>query len=154
MVFNATLNNISAISWRSVLMVEETRVPGENHRPVASHWQTLSYNVVCSTPRLIPNYNCKQYICGTGHKPDILKARISTLMFKNKDMNTNLQKIRTAVLVLGNPAVENIHRICISKHNADWLHYQIFTALLCFNALSELSIFFKYTCMVPFHLAF
>jgi hypothetical protein len=35
MVFNATFNNISAISWRSVLLVEETRVPGENHRPVA-----------------------------------------------------------------------------------------------------------------------
>jgi hypothetical protein len=42
MVFNATFNNISAISWRSVLLVEET---GENHRPVASHWQTLSHNV-------------------------------------------------------------------------------------------------------------
>jgi hypothetical protein len=41
MVFNASLNNISVISWRSVLLVEETRVPGENHRPVASHWQTL-----------------------------------------------------------------------------------------------------------------
>jgi hypothetical protein len=29
MVFNATFNNISAISWQSVLMVEETEVPGE-----------------------------------------------------------------------------------------------------------------------------
>ena len=28
-VFNATFNNISVISWRSVLLVEETRVPGE-----------------------------------------------------------------------------------------------------------------------------
>ena len=37
MVFNTTLNDISVISWRSVLLVEETRVPGENHRPVASH---------------------------------------------------------------------------------------------------------------------
>ena len=37
MVFNATFNNISAISWRSALMVEETEVQGENHRPVASH---------------------------------------------------------------------------------------------------------------------
>jgi len=26
-VFNATFNNISVISWRSVLLVEETRVP-------------------------------------------------------------------------------------------------------------------------------
>jgi hypothetical protein len=46
MVFNATSNNISVISWRSVLLVEETRVPRENHRPVASHWQTVSHNVV------------------------------------------------------------------------------------------------------------
>jgi hypothetical protein len=35
-VFNATLNNISAISWRSDLLVEETRVPGENRRPAAN----------------------------------------------------------------------------------------------------------------------
>jgi len=37
MVFNATFNNISVISWPSVLLVEETGEPGENHRPVASH---------------------------------------------------------------------------------------------------------------------
>jgi hypothetical protein len=29
MVFNVTFNNISVISWRSVLLVEETGVPGE-----------------------------------------------------------------------------------------------------------------------------
>ena len=46
MVFNATFNNILVISWLSVLLVEETGVPGENHRPIASHWQTLSHNVV------------------------------------------------------------------------------------------------------------
>jgi hypothetical protein len=27
-------------------LVEETGVPGENHRPVTSHVQTLSHNVV------------------------------------------------------------------------------------------------------------
>jgi hypothetical protein len=37
MVFNATFNNISVISWQSVLWVEKNRVPGENHRLVASH---------------------------------------------------------------------------------------------------------------------
>ena len=37
MVSNATFNNISVISWQSVLLVEETGVPGENHRPSASH---------------------------------------------------------------------------------------------------------------------
>ena len=36
-VFNATFNNISVISWRSVLLVEETGVPGEYYRPDASH---------------------------------------------------------------------------------------------------------------------
>ena len=32
MVFNATFNNISAISWQSVLLVEEIKVPRENHQ--------------------------------------------------------------------------------------------------------------------------
>jgi hypothetical protein len=35
--FNTTFNNISVISWRSVLLVEETGVSEENHRPVAIH---------------------------------------------------------------------------------------------------------------------
>jgi hypothetical protein len=52
MVFNATFNNISVISWQSVLLVVETGAPGENHQPTASHWQTLSHNVALSTPRL------------------------------------------------------------------------------------------------------
>ena len=46
MVFNTTFNNISVIAWWSVLLVEETGGPGENHQPVASHGQTLSHNVV------------------------------------------------------------------------------------------------------------
>ena len=50
MVFNATFNNISVILWQSVMLVEETGVAGENHWPAASHWQTLSHNVVSSTP--------------------------------------------------------------------------------------------------------
>jgi hypothetical protein len=37
MVSNATFNNISVISWHSVLLVEEPGEPGENHQPVASH---------------------------------------------------------------------------------------------------------------------
>ena len=37
MVLNATFNNISVILWQSVLLVEETGLPGENHQPVASH---------------------------------------------------------------------------------------------------------------------
>jgi hypothetical protein len=41
---NTTSNNVSVISWGSVLLVEETREQGESDRPAASHWQTLSHN--------------------------------------------------------------------------------------------------------------
>ena len=37
MMFNTSSNTISAISWLLVLLVEETTVPRENHRPAASH---------------------------------------------------------------------------------------------------------------------
>ena len=41
MMFNATINNISVISWRSVLLVEET---GEN-QITANHYQIMLYRV-------------------------------------------------------------------------------------------------------------
>ena len=52
MVFNTTFNNISVIWWQSVLLMEETGIPGDNNQPVASHWQTLSHNV-SSTPHRV-----------------------------------------------------------------------------------------------------
>ena len=57
MMFNATFNNISVISWRSVLLVEEISMPGEHHRSATSHWQTVSHNVVSSKPRHELNSN-------------------------------------------------------------------------------------------------
>jgi len=59
MVFNATFNNISVRSWLSVLLVEETGVPGENHRPFSSHGQTLSHIVVSSTGEV---YSIQHYV--------------------------------------------------------------------------------------------
>jgi hypothetical protein len=50
MMLNSTFNNISVISWRSVLLVEEAGVSRVNHWPATSHWQTLSHKVVSSTP--------------------------------------------------------------------------------------------------------
>jgi hypothetical protein len=52
MMFNATFNNISAISRQSVFLVEETGVPVKNNRLAANHWSNLSLNVVSSTSRL------------------------------------------------------------------------------------------------------
>jgi len=37
-VFNATFSNISAISWRPVLVAEEAGAPGQNHRQWANNW--------------------------------------------------------------------------------------------------------------------
>ena len=56
------------ISWWSVLSVKETGVPGEKHRPVASHWQTLSHNVVSSTPchERVRTHNF------SGHRPRLI----------------------------------------------------------------------------------
>jgi len=50
-VLKDTFNNISGRSLRSVILVEETRLPWENKWPTASHRQTLSHNVVPSTLR-------------------------------------------------------------------------------------------------------
>jgi len=40
MVFDATFNSISVIKWGSVLLVEKTGVPGENHQPVTTNFIT------------------------------------------------------------------------------------------------------------------
>ena len=64
-VFNATIINISFITWWSVLIVEGT---GE------TYWQTLSHNVVSSKPRLeselfpnLDNYYIYYIIIDTYH---------------------------------------------------------------------------------------
>ena len=46
MLFNATFNNISAIPWRSVLLVEETGVPVENHWPILEVTEKLVYHIM------------------------------------------------------------------------------------------------------------
>jgi hypothetical protein len=42
---------VCILSSSYILLVDETGVPGENHRPVVSHLQALSHNVVSSTSR-------------------------------------------------------------------------------------------------------
>ena len=57
LVFNDTFNNISIISWRSVLLLDETGIPGENHPPTASQWQTLSPSVGFELTTLVVIYS-------------------------------------------------------------------------------------------------
>ena len=49
--YTCVINTVQKVSWWSALLVGETGVPGENHRPAASRRPTLSHNVVQSTPR-------------------------------------------------------------------------------------------------------
>ena len=78
-MFDVTFNNISVISWRPVLLVEETGVPGENHRPAASHWQTLSNIVVSSrirTHNVTFIHKFKQHLIERGYKEGELNTII------------------------------------------------------------------------------
>jgi len=43
MVFNATFNNISVISFMAVSFIGG--VPWENHRPAANHWKTINNSI-------------------------------------------------------------------------------------------------------------
>ena len=52
MVFNATCNNISVLSWRSDLLVEETGVSGETTDLPQVIDKFLSHNVASSTQHL------------------------------------------------------------------------------------------------------
>ena len=49
------------ITWWSVLLMEETGVPRENYRPIASHRQTLSHNVISSMPHHEQDSNSRLY---------------------------------------------------------------------------------------------
>jgi hypothetical protein len=55
-VLNATFGNISAISWRPVLVVEEDGVPGKNHPPWASKFLNKSTLKLPFTPQLCSLY--------------------------------------------------------------------------------------------------
>ena len=69
-LLNATFNNIWVISWRSVLLVEKTEVPGENHRPGVSHKQTLSRNAVSSTNARHFGTRTLRHLCETFRHQD------------------------------------------------------------------------------------
>jgi hypothetical protein len=50
MVLHATFNNISVMSWQSVLLVVKPEYQEKTTNLLASHWQTLSHNVFSRTP--------------------------------------------------------------------------------------------------------
>ena len=59
-MFNATFNNISDISWRPVLVVEEAGVPGENHAPTMGK-QLVNFIRHAATSRVHPFRNLQKW---------------------------------------------------------------------------------------------
>ena len=64
MVFNATFLSYFSYIVAISFIGGGNRSNAESHRPAASHWQTLSHNVVSSTPRHQRDSNS----CGFGGK--------------------------------------------------------------------------------------
>ena len=88
MVFDATFNDISVILWWLVLLVEETRVPGANHRHVANHLHILSHNVVSSTPHHEQGSNSQLY----WRNQTIIQSRVPIKVGKVRSSYTILWK--------------------------------------------------------------
>jgi len=57
MVFNATFKNVSVISWRSVLLMDEARVPRENYRSDKLNHIMLYQVRICLTMCRIRTHN-------------------------------------------------------------------------------------------------
>jgi hypothetical protein len=124
MVFNATSNNISVISWRSVLLGEEIWVSGENNRPVVRHWQScieytspwtgfeLTTLVVMSTDYTVrsrrPHPDCRGSVCCTSSQLSHFIDHYIVISFllvvsnrkKNKQTKTNKQKTAVGKVIL------------------------------------------------------
>jgi hypothetical protein len=56
-------------------LVEETAVPGENHRPVASHWQILLHNVVSSIHFSMNRVRTHDFIAQIVVNPTTIRSR-------------------------------------------------------------------------------
>ena len=66
MVYNATFNNILVISRWSFYLWRKSEYPEKTTDRAASHWQTLSHNVVSSTPHLSGIWTHNVRVIGTG----------------------------------------------------------------------------------------
>jgi hypothetical protein len=89
MVFHSAFNNISAISWQSFLLVEETGVQGEDHCPAAVHWQI--FHTICTS---CVGFELTALVVTGSHKSNyhtIIHFSDVTLLFEQWIIFKNLQ---------------------------------------------------------------
>ena len=80
MVLNATVNNISVISWQSVLLVEETGGPGENHRPLTPSTHLVVLEDINKYERMQSDY-VLTIITSVSFNLDCYKAPLNTIQY-------------------------------------------------------------------------
>jgi len=126
MVFSATYTNISVISWRSVLLVEETGEPGEKHRPVSR--DTTLYTL-----------QSKKYYYSIEQKPT-LNIHKKTRTINNKEKF----KLINSYIMLCASFVFNVSRPIGSISTIVPLHYLVYTWYILFAKAVIYWMFFWY----------
>jgi len=80
MVFNAIFNNILVISWRSVLLVEEIGVAGENNRHAACVTDKLYHIILYRVHRTCAGFELTTLAVIRTDCTDICKSNYQTIM--------------------------------------------------------------------------
>ena len=99
-MFNATFNNISVISWRLVLLVEEAGVLRENHRPASNKPFELTTLVV------IGNRKSNYHTITTTMVPRNLKENYVINLFDTSSVFF-FQKITPFICILSKQNIKN-----------------------------------------------
>ena len=120
MVFNTTFNNISVISWWSVLLVDETGVPGESHdlpQVIDKLYHIMLYTSPWAgfelTTSVVIGTNCINS-CKSNH-------HTITVTIKELDQNENIFKYHKKGGNWQNPADGSLHELqAYNKHYLGW----------------------------------
>ena len=133
MVFNATFNNISVISWWSVLLVEETGGPAENHRPdklyhimlYTSPWLRfeLTTSVMIGTDCI---GSCKSY-----YRTITATTAPNCNGFFMRILNYQMSAIN--YVQLSNDICKGVKRVIIDKGGLFYIHSDHFIIQIVFN---------------------
>ena len=103
-VFNATFNNIPVISWRLVLLMEETGGPGDKLYHIMLYWIHLDWagfelaTLVVIGTNCTSRYKSNYHTITTTSTPTIIvRSSISVIIYAGKSFCVFLERKRTMV---------------------------------------------------------